>query len=159
MMRCHCRQRRVSTKLPPPPSWLPPALHCHLHAAATYAAATLPAPLRRRRLHTAAAASTPPPTLPLFPASSLLPSLLPFPSSLPSLLFVDCCLFVPPPLLSTPVSSSPPQRSTVAEWQWWRLPRPCPPVLRCRRPACLRRCCATGKLPLPSPPFPPQCFR
>ena len=53
MMRCHCRQRRVSTKLPPPPSWLPPALHCHLHAAATYAAATLP-PLRRRRLHTAA---------------------------------------------------------------------------------------------------------
>ena len=60
---------------------------------------------------------------------------------------------MPPPLLSTLVSSSPLWRSTVAGRRWRHLPRPCPLASRCQRPAC--RCFhhrATGELPLPPPP-------
>jgi hypothetical protein len=141
---------------------LPPKTRFHQAAAAAKLAANaaaLPLPhcryLRRRRTTTAAL----PPTLPSFPASSLLLLLLPFPLLLPLLLFVDCRLFVPPPLLLTPVSTSPPRRSAVAGWRWWRLLRPCLPLLRCQPPACRHCCRATGKLRLPPQPFPPRCFR
>jgi hypothetical protein len=78
----HCRhlQNCTSAKLPPPPpSWPPPRRH---RPAAT-AKATLP--------------STTP--SPLFSLSLLLLSLSPFPSLLPTLFLVDCCCFLPPPLL------------------------------------------------------------
>ncbi len=46
----------LPTKLPPPPSWSPPPLRCHRHAAAAYAAAVLPTPPMPRS-HQAAAST------------------------------------------------------------------------------------------------------
>ncbi len=49
--RCHCRQIRASTKLPPLPSWPSPPPHCHHRAAATYAITAPLSPRRHRRRH------------------------------------------------------------------------------------------------------------
>jgi hypothetical protein len=103
-----CRQRRASTKLPLPPSWLPPP-RCHRHASAAYVATVLPMPPTLRscqaapsapKLTTAASAALlpscrrrrqagrcprtvtalpPPPSSPLFPSSSSPLSSSPFP--------------------------------------------------------------------------------
>jgi hypothetical protein len=62
---------------------------------------------RRRSAATANAALTPMPLPPQFSSLSLLLSLSPILSPLPSLLLVDCCLLLPLPLLLLPVSSLP----------------------------------------------------
>ncbi len=82
--------------------------------------------------HTAALPPPPPPPSPSFSSSSSTLSSSPFTSPLTPLLLVDCCLLLAPqPLLSPPVSLSPPRRRAVAARRWRWLPRPCPPPSRC----------------------------